>query len=342
MARIRFVSSGVAAALAVVFAAGGVAAGKAAFDDSGSSSGGGAAVGGTKVDVITKATDSDFWQSMLAGSKQAGDDFGIDLGLFGPTSETDIEEQVSLVENSISRGADAIVLASNSSTALNSAVDRARDAGIKVITVDNAITTEAEGFIGTDNVKAGEQAGVRMCELLTDKGQEDGKILHESSTSGQQVLVDRFNGFKSGLAAKCPDAEIIQTSVNDNDLNKAVSQVNDALTATPDLAGVFADNNTSGTGAAKAVAERNASDRVSVVAFDSDPAEIAGVRDGSIDAIIVQNPFFFGYQGVVEAAMAAGDSTPPVRLDPGAVVIDKSTVDEEQYEQLLNPPKTKG
>lgn len=176
-----------------------------------------------------------------------------------------------------------------------------------MITVDNAITTEAEGFIGTDNVKAGEQAGVRMCELLTDKGQKNGKILHESSASGQQVLVDRFNGFKSGLAAKCPDAQIIQTSVNDNDLNKAVSQVNDALTATPDLAGVFADNNTSGTGAAKAVAERNAGDRVAVVAFDSDPAEIAGVRDGSIDAIIVQNPFFFGYQGVVEAAMAIGE-----------------------------------
>ncbi|MFE2088578.1 ABC transporter substrate-binding protein [Streptomyces sp. NPDC059460] len=343
MARIRFVSSGVAAALAVVTAAGGVAAGKAVFGGSGSVAGGdAAAVSGTRIDVITKATDSEFWQSMLAGAKKAGDDTGAQLGLFGPTSETDIDAQVSLVENSISRGAEAIVLASNSSTALNGAVDRARKAGIKVITVDNAITTDAEGFIGTDNVKAGQQAGERMCALLTKRSKSDGKILHESSASGQQVLVDRFKGFKTGLAAKCPDAEVVQTSVNDNDLNKAVGQVNDALTATPDLAGIFADNNTSGTGAAKAVAERNASERVSVVAFDSDPAEIAGVRNGSLDAILVQNPFFFGYQGVLEAAMAAHDSAPPVSLDPGAVVIDRSTVDDPQFKQLLNPPKTKG
>jgi ribose transport system substrate-binding protein len=343
MARIRFVSWGVATTLAVVAAATGLVAGKAVFGSSDApGAGGDTGVGGTRIDVITKATDSEFWQSMLAGSQKAGTDLGIELGLFGPTSETDIDAQVRLVENSISRGAQAIVLASNSSTALNGVVDRAREAGISVITVDNAVTTASDGFIGTDNIKAGQQAGERMCELLTGRGQADGKILHETSTSGQQVLIDRFEGFTAGLARNCPRATVVQTSVNDNDLNKAVGQVNDALTAIPDLAGIFADNNTSGTGAAKAVAERGAADRLAVVAFDSDPAEVAAVRDGSLDAILVQNPFFFGYQGVVEAAMSVQGSTPPVRLDPGAVLIDGSSVDDPQFAQLLNPPKTKG
>jgi ribose transport system substrate-binding protein len=343
MTRIRFVSWGAAAAIAVVAAAAGLTAGKVTFGESPASAAAGPnEAAGTKVDVITKATDSEFWQSMLAGSKKAGGDLGVELGLFGPTSETDIDEQVSLVENSISRGAEAIVLAANSSTALNGVVDRARQAGIKVITVDNAITTAAEGFIGTDNIKAGQQAGQRMCELLTQRGTAGGKILHESAASGQQVLVDRFAGFKAGLATGCPAARVVQTSVNDNDLNKAVGQVNDALTATPDLAGVFADNNTSGTGAAKAVGERGAGERVSVVAFDSDPAEVTAVRAGSLHAILVQNPFFFGYQGVVEAVMSVRGSSAPVKLDPGAVVIDKTTVDSPEYAQLLNPPKTKG
>jgi len=343
MARLRYVSAGVAVAIGVVAAGAGLIGGKAAFGSGGAAGGSGSTgVAGTRIDVVTKATDSDFWQSMLAGSKQAGDDLGVQLGLFGPTSETDIDAQVSLVENAISRGAKAIVLAANSSTALNGVVDRARQQGIKVITVDNAITTGSEGFIGTDNIKAGQQAGQKMCDLLTAQGKQDGKILHESSTSGQQVLVDRFTGFAAGLAAKCPGARVVQTSVNDNDLNKAVGQVNDALTAIPDLAGVFADNNTSGTGAAKAVGERQAGDRVAVVAFDSDPAEVAAVRAGSVDAIVVQNPFFFGYQGVVEAAMATRGSTPPVKLDPGAVVIDKSGVDKPEYAELLDPPKTKG
>jgi ribose transport system substrate-binding protein len=341
MARIRYVSPGVAAAIAVVAVGAGLTTGKAAFGDGSGSQGGASAVTGTKVDVVTKATDSEFWQTMLAGSKKAGRDFGLRLGLYGPTSETDIDGQVKLVENSISRGADAIVLAANSSSALNGVVKRARAAGIKVITVDNAITGQSEGFIGTDNIKAGQQAGERMCRLIKDKGKGDGKIVHESSVSGQQVLVDRFTGFKEGLAKDCPKAEIVQTLVNDNDLNKAVGQVGDVLSSRPDVVGVFADNNTSGTGTARAIKEKNAQDRVVAVAFDSDPAEVDGVRSGTLSAIVVQNPFFFGYQGVAEAVMAVRGSTPPVNLDPGAVLIDKSMVDRPEYAQLLNPPKTK-
>ena len=96
----------------------GVVAGRAAGGTSSSTGGGsGGAAAGKKVDVIIKASDSSFWQTMLAGAKKAGADYGIKVGLFGPTSETDVNQQVQLVENSISRGVDAIVLASNSSDA---------------------------------------------------------------------------------------------------------------------------------------------------------------------------------------------------------------------------------
>ncbi|AVT40889.1 ABC transporter substrate-binding protein [Plantactinospora sp. BB1] len=342
----KSVSLGAAGLAAVVTLAVGVVAGRAfgggSDDDGGGGNAGTAAIAGTKIDVIVKATESEFWQSMLAGAKKAGSDLGVELDLFGPTSEADIEPQVRLVEDAISRGAKAIVLAPNSSTALNGVIDRARSGGIKVIVVDNAVQTKADGFIGTDNVKAGAQAGQRLCELITEAGKPNGKVLHESAVSGVQVLIDRFEGFKQGLAEKCPQATIVQTLVNDNDLNKAVGQVNDALTRVPDLAGIFADNNTSGVGTAKAVQEKGAADRVAVVAFDSDPAEVEAVRSGGIDAIVVQNPFFFGYQGVVEAAMAVAGSNAPQRLDPGAVLVDRSNVDAEDLKALLNPPKTKG
>src|SRR5690242_4713624 len=113
---------------------------------------------GKKIDVIVKATDSAFWQAMLAGSQKAGKDWGLQIGLFGATSEADIADQVRLVENSISRNVNAIVLAASSTQALNNVIDRARSQNIKVITVDNQVTTTSDGFIGTDNVKAGAQA----------------------------------------------------------------------------------------------------------------------------------------------------------------------------------------
>jgi ribose transport system substrate-binding protein len=320
----------------------GVVAGRTSGDSSSASGGGkGGAAAGKKVDVIIKASDSSFWQTMLAGARKAGGDYGVKVGLFGPTSETDVNEQVQLVENSISRGADAIVLAPNSSDALNSAIKRARDAGTKVILADTAVTTGSEGFIGTDNVKAGEQAGQRLCELVKKQGKSSGEVMIESSVAGIQTLKDRDAGFRRGFAAGCPQIRVGSPRFNNNDINTAASQVNDVITANRNLVGIFADNNTSGTGAARAIKDNRAADRIPVVAFDTDPQENAALKDGSIDALVVQNPYFFGYQGVVEAGMAAVDTLPPLKLDPGAVVADKSNMETPAVKPLLNPPTAK-
>jgi len=145
----------------------GVSRGRASGGDSKSSSGGAPARRRRQEGRRHhQASDSSFWQTMLAGARRAAPTTAPGR-LFGPTSETDVNQQVQLIENSISRGADAIVLAPNSSDALNNAIKRARDGGTKVVVVDTAVTTDAEGFIGTDNVKAGEQAGKTLCELAT-------------------------------------------------------------------------------------------------------------------------------------------------------------------------------
>jgi ribose transport system substrate-binding protein len=339
--RIKFSLSLVAvvALMAVVI---GVVAGRASggTGDGGGGGGAGGAAAGTKVDVIIKASDSSFWQSMLAGAKKAGDDYGVKVGLFGPTSETDVNQQVQLVENSISRGADAIVVAPNSSDALNNVIERARKGGTKVIIADTAVTTQHEGFIGTDNGKAAEQAGRRLCDLLKESGSDSGNVLIASSVAGVQVLKDREAGFREGIKA-CPNLKVSNVRYNNNDLNTAASQVNDALTADSNLVGIFAANNVSGNGAARAIKDNNAADRIPVVAFDSDPQENAALADGSLDTLVVQNPYFFGYQGVVEAAMAAAGSVPPRALDPGAALADKSNMGTPEVKQLLNPPTEK-
>jgi len=321
----------------------GVVAGRASTDSSGGGGGGGgkAAVAGKRVDVIIKASDSSFWQTMLAGAKKAGQDFGVQVDLFGPTSETDVNEQVQLVENSISRGVDAIAIASNSSDALNDVIDRARKADIKVITVDNKVTTDTDGFIGTDNLKAGEAGGQKLCELLKAQGKTSGEVMVESAIAGIQVLTDRDKGFEKGLTEACPNVKVGLKRYNNNDINNAAGQVNDALTSKSDLLGVFADNNTSGNGAARAIKDNKAADKLPVVAFDSDPAENAALADGTIDALVVQNPYFFGYQGVLEAAMATTGNFPPVNLDPGAVVVTKENMGKPDVKRLLEPPTEK-
>ena len=210
-----------------------------------------------------------------------------------------------------------------------------------MITADTAVTTSTQGFIGTDNVKAGQQAGERMCQLAKQAGKTSGDILIESSVAGIQTLKDRDAGFRRGLAAACPQVQVASPRFNNNDINTAASQVNDVVTANSNLIGIFADNNTSGTGAARAIKDNKAAGRLPVVAFDTDPQENAALKDGSIDALVVQNPYFFGYQGVVEAGMAAVKTLPPLNLDPGAVVADKSNMVSPAVQPLLSPPTAK-
>ncbi|WP_158885772.1 ABC transporter substrate-binding protein [Amycolatopsis anabasis] len=339
MARNRLLFSapfvGAALVLALVI---GLVVGKATSSSGPGGNAGPGKASGLRVDVIVKATDSSFWQSMFAGAQKAGEDLGVEVGRFGPTSETDVNEQVQLVENSISRGVNAIVLAANSETALNKAIDRARDAGIKVITVDGTVTTKTEAFIGTNNLRAGEQAGQRLCKLIGEQGKTSGRVLLENAVAGVQALGDRARGFREGLAANCPQITVWEERFNNNDIATAANQTNDALGAVPDLVGVFAANNMSGNGVARAVKDTGRTANLPVVAFDSDPQENAALADGSIDALVVQNPYFFGYQGVTEAIAVSTGAKVPLSLDPGAVVADQANMNDPAVKDLLNPP----
>lgn len=337
--RPRAFTSGVLLAVAVLALAVGVGVSRATSSDDGGGGGGGtAASAGQRVDVIVAGTDSAFWQTVFAGAARAGTDFGVDLGYFGPTSETGVAEQVQLVENAISRQVDAIVLAATSTTALNAAVRKARDAGIPVVTVGNGVDGETDGFVRTDDAEAGRQGGVRMCELLSDQGVSSGDIHVESSIAGSPTLQARDSGFAAGVAEDCPQVRVLETRYNDNDPARATSQVNDVLAANDRIVGIYADNNTSGVGAARAVQDNDAADRIPVVSFDADPAQATALRNGSIDVLIVQNPFFLGYQGVVEGVMARLGSIPPRTTAPSVTLIDRANMEEPVNAGLLDPP----
>jgi ABC-type sugar transport system substrate-binding protein len=87
--------------------------------------------------LIIKATDSDFWQYVIIG----GTNYGLDhpdqakVSRYGPKSEADIDKQVAILEDVISRKPDAIVIASTSSDATVPALENAIDQGIVVVTI---------------------------------------------------------------------------------------------------------------------------------------------------------------------------------------------------------------
>jgi ribose transport system substrate-binding protein len=111
----------------------------------------------------------------------------------------------------------------------------------------------------------------------------------------------------------------------------------DLITANPNLRGVFASNLIMAQGAGQAIAENKAADKIKLVGFDSDDKLVKLLTDGNIAALVVQDPFRMGYDGVKTAFAASKGEQVPETLDTGANLITKANMNEPRSQELLHP-----
>lgn len=292
--------------------------------------------------VIIKATSSDFWQYVLVGANNYGVEFPdkVKITTYGPPAEADIDQQVSILEDVISSGPDAIVIASTSSDATVPALEEAIAKGIPVITIDNKVKTDkVNSFLATDNLKAGGMAAEFMVEQLKAKyGDLKGKAVGVvSAMAGVQVLIDRDTGFADKIKELAPELTVLEPRYVDNDMTKAMSAAEDMLTANDNLIGIFADNNTTGSGTSRVISQLGKANDVFVVAFDSDAEEVTGLSEGSIKALVLQDPYGMGYKGVDYAIQALEGKQVPAKVDTGATLVTKDNMNQDAIKGLLDP-----
>ncbi len=296
-----------------------------------------------EIAVIIKATDSDFWQYLLVGALnyQFENPDLVKVTTYGPPSESDIDQQIAILENVISTNPDGIVIASTSSDASVPALEQAYDKGIKIVTVDNRVNTDkVHTFLATDNTLGGSLAAEKMVEYLKKNNISTAgkKVAVVSAMAGVQVLTDRDNGFITRIKQLIPGIELIPTRYVDNDIIKALSITEDLITTYgKDLIGIFADNNHSADGVSRAITEQGLHDKVIVTAYDSDPEEVAAIKSGAIKAIMVQDPYGMGYKGVDFAVKAIEGATLPEYVDTGVVVVEKHNVNDPAAQGILDP-----
>ncbi|RXZ83536.1 LacI family transcriptional regulator [Paenibacillaceae bacterium] len=296
-----------------------------------------------QIDVIVKATDSDFWQTVLMGAEKAAADSNgkIAVKTYGPPSEKDIDQQISILENVISKKPDGIVIASTSSDASVPGIENAMKQNIPVVLVDNRINTDQfTSFLATDNVKGGALAADMFVKALEEQGKElAGNIGIISSMAGVQVLIDRNTGFLERLKEIAPNVVPLETRYVDADITKALGAAEDILTKNPDVLGFFADNNSTGVGVARAITERNLEGKVPVVAYDADNEEINALKSGAIYALIVQDPFGMGYKGVENVVQAIEGKDVQKEVDTGATAVTMENFETDEIQELLYPDK---
>ncbi|MBS4221737.1 ABC transporter substrate-binding protein [Lederbergia citrea] len=293
--------------------------------------------------VVIKATDSGFWQTVLQGAKEAGKELGdkVKITTDGPPSEADIDKQVSILENIITRQPDGIVIASTSSDATVPAIENAMGQNIPVVLVDNRVKTDQfVSFLATNNLVGGALAADKLVEELEKSGKElKGKVAVVSAMAGVQVLSDRDKGFIDRLKEIAPEITILDTRYVDNDITKALGAAQDLLTSNPDIVGFFADNNHSGIGVGRAITEQNLEDEITVIAYDADEEQINSLKAGAIDYLIVQDPFGMGYKGVMNVIAKIEGKEVEKEVDTGVTAVSMENFEDEEIQKLLYPEK---
>jgi ribose transport system substrate-binding protein len=148
--------------------------------------------------------------------------------------------------------------------------------------------------------------------------------------------MEREHGFQDEIRRRYPEMDVVGLQFGMADRAKAMAVTENVLSAHPDLAGLFADNESSTSGAVQALKARGAR-QVKMVAFDASEQIVADVRDGWIDALVVQNPFKMGYESTRAIGRKLRGETSPRTLDSGAALVTRGDLDQPAIRELLFP-----
>lgn len=291
-----------------------------------------------KIFFIVKASESEFWQIVLDGARKAAKHFGVELIAQSPTTEADVRKQVEILETAISSQPDAIVIAPTVADALVPGIEKAMNSGIPVIIIDSAANTDNYvSFLASDNYKIGQLAADMLAKALTEKfGKPAGKVAGITFMSGVGSLEARKKGFLDRIKEKYPEIEIVTFEDAQGKQGNTLMITQNLLTAHPDLKGIYASNQYTGDEVVRAL-DMAGKKGLAVVVVDAGPQELWGLKNGYVDAMIVQKPWVMGYSGVVYAILARNSVPVAKRIDTGVVAITPEMLKTGEAEEFLNP-----
>ena len=272
-----------------------------------------------KIALITMDSIDQHWITLKEGAEKAAAELGVELTFMAPNTKDDAL-QIEQVNNAVSAGNKAIIVAANGPDAISSALKEAEAAGVKIIYVDSPANVEAEATFSTDNTAAGKTAGETMLDAQTEKGVTSGKIGIVNVNAATASCVARENGFRSAFEGT--GFELLETQYGEGDAAKSQSIAENYITQ--GVVGIFGCNEGSTNGAGNAV--KAAGVDVVCVGFDKSDAILGLIDDGYILATMAQNPDVMGYEGV-KAAVAAlkGEKLGGAVTDTGVSVLKASS-----------------
>ena len=276
------------------------------------------------VALVAKSTQTEFWLSVFAGAEAAATEYNLKLTITGPETEEDYEAQNRMVADAVAAGAEALVFSAIDYENNASAIDDAARAGVKIVAIDSSVSSEmVSTYIGTDNYAAGRMAAQAALERV--EGELTVGIVNYdiSSANGQE----REHGAVDLLqeSGRAEVAAVINTLA---EAGQAKEDTEAMLAEHPEINVLLAFNEPTSVGAAEAVRALGLSESVFLVGFDSNVVTVDGLQEGSVDALVVQNPYAMGYLGVESAyklLAGQGDSLEKT-VDTSTQVVDRENI----------------
>src|SRR5690349_22710441 len=274
-----------------------------------------------KVGFITKFP-VDFYDIMVDAVKkydEAQPDVEVVYGQ--GKSGTDDEGVINHIENMIAKDVKAIAI-TPTSPAVQTSLDKAVKAGIKVVLVDNDIPgwTGKSSVVATDNLAGGKLAGTWLAGHLpagATIGILQGRV-------GNPSLDDRVKGLKETLGSK---AAVVAEPATDCDQTKGLNAAQDLLTAHPDLTAIYGACGPPIVGALQAIkAAGKGGGSILVVGFDAAPDELTAIKAGEEAGSVAQFPAKMGSLGIDTAVKAARGESVPANVDTGTQMVTKDNV----------------
>jgi ribose transport system substrate-binding protein len=290
------------------------------------------------IGVVPKATSHLFFIAVHAGVNRAAHDLHLNVQWNGPQNETDYARQIQIVDSMITQQVAALAISAADENALVAPIERAIRAGIPVTVFDSAAAvTDYVSFIATDNYGAGRTAA----KLLSDLVGGSAKVAMVMQKPGGTSTVLRERGFDETTQRQFPGMQIVARQFGMADAARSRAAAEDILTAHPDLAGIFASSEAATLGAIQAIRNRNLSGKVKLIGFDTSQAHVEALRDGTMNAMLVQDSFRLGYEAVKSLSDKLNGKTPAKRIEIPAHVVTRSDLNNPEIRQLVLPDALK-
>jgi ribose transport system substrate-binding protein len=240
--------------------------------------------------LLPRETADDLWEPAHKGAVNAARGSGFRVYWNGPTRPDDFQRQILLLDQSIRRGDEGIVIAPDQSLALMTPVLRAISAGLPTVVLGSQLPMPAAGalsYVLNDEDEEGKIAAARLCERLHGKG----TIAVLGVDPGTPGIVRRLHAFQAAIHRQCHDLTIVDVRMGSEDKSQAEHAAQEVLANQPQLNAIFALTGASTVGAFRALRDGHKSQQVLLVGCDQQYGQLFYLSQGAIDSIIAQNTY---------------------------------------------------